>query len=68
VADITYIRLHGEFVYLAVVLDASPCANTRCCPAGVPSDRSSSLGWSMSRPANPYDNASCTFAPSRSKK
>lgn len=34
VADITYIRLHSEFVYLAVILDAF----SRCC-----------IGWNVSR-------------------
>jgi transposase InsO family protein len=98
VADITYIRLQGEFVYLAVVLDAFSrkvigwaldrtltarlaitalqAALVRRQPqSGVVhhSDRGiqyacgeyvSLLGRhalipSMSRPANPYDNASC---------
>ena len=98
VADITYIRLRGEFVYLAVVLDRFSrkvigWALDRCLaaelavgalqqavqkrqpPAGVVhhSDRGvqyCSLEYiamleaqqmipSMSRPANPYDNAVC---------
>jgi len=98
VADITYIRLHREFVYLAVVLDA--CSRKvvgwaldrslasrlaivaleqaivrRQPPPGVVhhSDRGVPYAAtdyvnvlqrhhmipSMSRPANPYDNASC---------
>lgn len=98
VADITYIRLQGEFVYLAVVLDAfsrkviawaldrtlaarlaitalETALITRQPPPGVVhhSDRGiqyacaeyvsllrrHALIASMSRPANPYDNASC---------
>ena len=98
VADITYIRLRGEFVYLAVVLDAfsrkvvgwalepnltarlpllalSRAIAQRRPPAGLVhhSDRGVQyasgeymrvLGHhgllpSMSRPANPYDNAFC---------
>jgi putative transposase len=98
VADITYIRLQGEFVYLAVILDAfsrkvigwaldrtlaarlaiaalQAALAARKPPPGVVhhSDRGiqyacgeyvSLLGRhalipSMSRPANPYDNASC---------
>jgi transposase InsO family protein len=98
VADITYIRLHGEFVFLAVILDAfsrksigweldrtlaarlpmaalEKALAERKPPAGVVhhSDRgiqyaSADYGSilqkhgmiaSMSRPANPYDNASC---------
>ena len=98
VADITYIRLHREFVYLAVILDAFsrkvvgwelgrtltarlPMAALekvlakRKPPPGLVhhSDRGvqyASSGYvamlgkhgiipSMSRPANPYDNASC---------
>jgi len=98
VADITYIRLRGEFVYLAVILDAFSrkvvgwelgrglsCALTmraleraigkREPPPGLVhhSDRGvqyaaqeyinllqqHQLIPSMSRPANPYDNASC---------
>jgi transposase InsO family protein len=98
VADITYIRLHGEFVFLAVILDAfsrksigweldrtlaarlpmaalEKALSERKPPAGVVhhSDRgiqyaSADYGVilqkhgmiaSMSRPANPYDNASC---------
>jgi transposase InsO family protein len=98
VADITYIRLHREFVYLAVILDAySPkvvgweldrtqaarltiaalekAVAERKPPPGLVhhSDRGvqySSDDYvrmlrkyemipSMSRPANPYDNASC---------
>ena len=98
VADITYIRLQSEFVYLAVILDAfsrkvvgwaldrtlaarlamtaleSAVADRRP-PAGLVhhSDRGvqyacghyiellreHSMIPSMSRPANPYDNASC---------
>ena len=98
VADITYIRLKAEFVYLAVILDsfsrkvvgwaldrtlASRLAITaleqaiaeRQPPSGVVhhSDRGTQYACeeyvaileryqmvpSMSRPANPYDNASC---------
>jgi putative transposase len=98
VADITYIRLHREFVYLAVILDAYsrkvvgweldrtlaarlPIAALeraiaeRIPPPGVVhhSDRGVQYASgdyvrilrkqqmipSMSRPANPYDNASC---------
>ena len=98
VADITYIRLQGEFVYLAVILDAfsrkvvgwevarqmtgtlTKTALERALAARQPapglvhhSDRGvqyaaqeyiklleqHQLVPSMSRPANPYDNASC---------
>ena len=98
VADITYIRLQGEFVYLAVILDAfsrkvvgwelarkmtcdlTKTALERALAARQPapglvhhSDRGvqyaareyiklleeHQLIPSMSRPANPYDNASC---------
>jgi putative transposase len=98
VADITYIRLQGEFVYLAVILDAfsrkvvgweldrkitcdlTKTALQRALAARQPapglvhhSDRGvqyaareyiklleqHQLIPSMSRPANPYDNASC---------
>src|SRR5262249_5785798 len=98
VADITYIRLQREFVYLAVILDAfsrkvvgwaldrtlasrlvitalEHAAASRRPPAGLVhhSDRGvqyASADYaallqahqmipSMSRPANPYDNASC---------
>jgi putative transposase len=98
VADITYIRLHQEFVYLAVVLDAFSrkvvgWALDRTLAARLPiaaleqavaerqpppglvhhSDRGIQYACgdyaqvvqrhqmipSMSRPANPYDNASC---------
>jgi putative transposase len=98
VADITYIRLQGEFVYLAVILDAfsrkvvgwelgreltarlalaalQKALAERKPPAGLVhhSDRgvqyasSEYVGLlrqhgllpSMSRPANPYDNACC---------
>jgi putative transposase len=98
VADITYIRLRGEFVFLAIVLDRySRCAvgwslerrmtaqltvaalkqaiEKRRPPAGLVhhSDRGvqyaaqeyvetlqkHGLISSMSRPANPYDNAAC---------
>ena len=98
VADITYIRLQTEFVYLAVVLDAfsrkvvgwalertlatrltkaalEQAIAERQPPAGVVhhSDRGvqyasdeymkvlgeHQMTPSMSRPANPYDNASC---------
>ena len=98
VADITYIRLHREFVYLAVMLDAfsrkvvgwaldrslasrlaivalERAIARRQPPAGVVhhSDRGIQYAAteyvavlqrhhmipSMSRPANPYDNASC---------
>jgi putative transposase len=97
VADITYIRLHREFVYLAVILDAwsrkgGGLGTGRTLAAELPiaalekaiaerkpppglvhhSDRgvqyasrdyvcvlASTVIPSMSRPANPYDNASC---------
>jgi len=98
VADITYIRLQGEFVYLAVILDAcsrkvvgweldrtlscqlAKTALQRAIAARQPapglvhhSDRGVQYAAreyvdllqqhqiipSMSRPANPYDNASC---------
>ena len=98
VADITYIRLHCEFVYLAVILDAfsrkvigwepgrmltarlpiaalEKAIADRQPPPGVVhhSDRGIQYACgdyvkvlrkhdmipSMSRPANPYDNASC---------
>lgn len=98
VADITYIRLQGEFVYLAVILDAfsrkvvgwelartltcdlTKTALQRAIAARQParglvhhSDRGVQYAAqeyskllqqhhiipSMSRPANPYDNASC---------
>ena len=98
VADITYIRLQGEFVYLAVILDAfsrkvvgwelartltcdlTKTALQRAIAARQParglvhhSDRGVQYASqeyikllqehhitpSMSRPANPYDNASC---------
>jgi putative transposase len=98
VADITYIRLRGEFVYLAVVLDRfsrrvigwalersltselalkalQRAVEQRQPPAGVVhhSDRGVQycsreyvevlelyqMTGSMSRPANPYDNAVC---------
>jgi putative transposase len=98
VADITYIRLHREFVYLAVILDAfsrkvvgwelartltarlpmaalEKAVADRQPPPGVVhhSDRGIQYACveyvdtlrkhdmipSMSRPANPYDNASC---------
>jgi putative transposase len=98
VADITYIRLQGEFVYLAVILDAfsrkvvgweldrqmtctlTKTALERALAARQPapglvhhSDRGVQYAAqeyiklleqhqivpSMSRPANPYDNASC---------
>ena len=98
VADITYIRLQGEFVYLAVILDAfsrkvvgwelartltgdlTKTALQRALAARQPtaglvhhSDRGvqyasqeyikllqqHKIVSSMSRPANPYDNASC---------
>jgi transposase InsO family protein len=98
VADITYVRLHREFVYLAVILDAwsrkvvgwalgrsvaaqltvsaleQAIAQRKPLPGLVHhSDRGSQYACreyvglleshrmlpSMSRPANPYDNASC---------
>jgi putative transposase len=98
IADITYIRLHREFVYLAVILDAfsrkvvgwelgrtltarlpiaalEKAIADRQPPPGVVhhSDRGIQYACgeyvdilrkhamipSMSRPANPYDNASC---------
>jgi putative transposase len=97
-ADITYIRLQGEFVYLALVLDAfsrrdvgwalgqnlSPCLPLAALQHAIAqrrpsaglvhhSDRGSQYAShqyvavlrqhgivpSMSRPANPYDNAAC---------
>jgi transposase InsO family protein len=98
VADITYIRLHREFVFLAVILDAFsrkvigweldrtlaarlPMAALEkalaarqpppgvvhhsdrgiqyACGAYVAALRKRAIIPSMSRPANPYDNASC---------
>jgi transposase InsO family protein len=98
IADVTYIRLRGEFVYLAVVLDRysrkvigwavgrkfttelvlralQHAVAQRRPPAGVVhhSDRgvqycareytdaleANQMTGSMSRPANPYDNAAC---------
>ena len=98
VADITYIRLQGEFVYLAVILDAfsrkvvgweldrkMTCSLTVTALQRALADRQPGAGLvhhsdrgvqyaaqeyiklleehqivpSMSRPANPYDNASC---------
>jgi putative transposase len=98
IADLTYIRLHGEFVYLAVILDAwsrrvvgwalertlaarlAVTALERAIAARQPgpglvhhSDRGiqyashhyvtllekHAMTPSMSRPANPYDNAAC---------
>ena len=98
VADITYIRLHREFVFLAVILDAFsrkvigweldrtlaarlPMAALEkalaarqpppgvvhhsdrgiqyACGAYIAALRKHALVPSMSRPANPYDNASC---------
>lgn len=98
VADITYIRLRGEFVYLAVILDAfsrkvvgweldrtMSCALTKAALERAVAARQPAPGLvhhsdrgvqyaaqdyiqllqahriisSMSRPANPYDNASC---------
>lgn len=98
VADITYIRLQGEFVYLAVILDAfsrkvvgwelAPtlsCSLTKTALERAIATRRPAPGLvhhsdrgvqyaaqeyvallrlhqlipSMSRPANPYDNASC---------
>lgn len=98
VADLTYIRLKDEFVYLAVILDAfsrkvvgwalsrkiksrltivalERAIEQRCPPTGLVhhSDRGFQYASpvyvtvlekhqiipSMSRPANPYDNASC---------
>ncbi len=98
VADITYIRLHAEFVYLAVILDnfsrkvvgwnldrtlssrlaieaLQRAIDSRQPPPGLVhhSDRGIQYACaeyvtilkqhemisSMSRPANPYDNASC---------
>ena len=102
VADITYIRLQKEFVYLAVVLDAfsrkvvgwaldrtlaarlpiaalEQAITQRQPPPGLVhhSDRGVQYACgdyaqvlqqhgmipSMSRPANPYDNASCESFP-----
>ena len=98
VADITYIRLQGEFVYLAVILDAFSrrvvgwelartltCDLTKTALQRAIAERQPARGLvhhsdrgvqyasqeyikllaqhhilpSMSRPANPYDNASC---------
>jgi transposase InsO family protein len=98
VADITYIRLHREFVYLAVILDAfsrrvvgweldrtlaarlsiaalEKAIAERKPPPGLVHHSDRGLQYaasdyvrvlrehmmipSMSRPANPYDNASC---------
>ena len=98
VADITYIRLQHEFVYLAVILDAfsrkvvgwalettlaaslaitalERAIGERCPPPGLVHHSDRGLQYasrayvallrkhqaipSMSRPANPYDNASC---------
>ena len=98
VADITYIRLRAEFVYLAVILDGYsrkvvgwaldrtlaarlPMAALHACHRGAATAAgvgASLRSWrsvclrgvcedaaqhqmipSMSRPANPYDNASC---------
>jgi transposase InsO family protein len=98
VADITYIRLQGEFVYLAVILDAYSrkvvgwhldrkltCELAKTALEGAIAARQPAPGLvhhsdrgvqyaareyvellqqqgiipSMSRPANPYDNASC---------
>ena len=98
VADITYIRLQGEFVYLAVILDAfsrkvvgweldrkMTCNLTKTALQRAIATRQPAPGLvhhsdrgvqyasdeyvqvllqhqmipSMSRPANPYDNASC---------
>ena len=72
VADITYIRLKAEFVYLAVILDAfsrkvvgwelNRTLATRVQYASgdyVKILRMRQVIPSMSRPANPYDNASC---------
>jgi putative transposase len=99
VADMTYIRLHREFVYLAVILDAwsrkvvgweagehagglscqlrrstrpSRSASRRpawCITPTAACSMPAMITWrswtqhkmipSMSRPANPYDNASC---------
>jgi putative transposase len=98
VADITYIRLQGEFVYLAVILDAFSrkvvgwelartltCDLTKTALQRALASRQPARGLihhsdrgvqyasqeyikllqqheivsSMSRPANPYDNASC---------
>jgi putative transposase len=98
VADITYIRLQGEFVYLAVILDAysrkvvgwqldrkMTCDLTKIALQRAIATRQPAPGLvhhsdrgvqyaaqeyinllaqhqiipSMSRPANPYDNASC---------
>jgi putative transposase len=98
VADITYIRLQCEFVYLAAILDAfsrkvvgwalgtslaaslaitalEQALGERCPPPGLVHHSDRGLQYasrayvallrkhqaipSMSRPANPYDNASC---------
>src|SRR6201984_3776087 len=76
VADITYIRLKAEFVYLAVILDAfsRKVVGWALDPGlvhhsdrGLQYARSEYVALlekygmvpSMSRPANPYDNASC---------
>jgi putative transposase len=99
VADITYVRLKGEFVYLAVILDSfsrkvvgwavdrtmmsshltvaaleravadrqpraglvhhSDCGLQYASPEYVAALDRYGMVASMSRPANPYDNASC---------
>ena len=79
IADITYIRLHREFVFLAVILYAfsrkvvgweldrtlagavhhADRGIQYACGGYVGLLRKHGLIPSMSRPANPYDNASC---------
>jgi len=66
VADITYIRLKVEFVYLAVILDApkglihhSDRGVQYACEEYIAILEKHGMIPSMSRPANPYDNASC---------
>jgi putative transposase len=68
VADITYIRLQTEFVYLAVILDGfsrkvvvhhSDRGLQYASNEYVQVLQEHKIIPSMSRPANPYDNASC---------
>jgi putative transposase len=74
IADITYIRLKAEFVYLAVVLDAfsrkvvgwsldrslqARLSLNALKQAIVQMLRNHRMIPSVSRPGNPYDNASC---------
>jgi putative transposase len=59
VADITYIRLKTEFVYLAVILDGFSRGVQYASAEYVAVLEKHGMIPSMSRPANPYDNASC---------